>query len=130
MVAECRAFRDLAKEVMNSELEGVQFGQKGMGKCMRKVKKSCSNAKMHFPRQEQHVISLEKAKMRLVVSFRCLCCLDHKTSSIYIENNTSMTDIAPKAISGWMDKLGGWIKLKITFCADFTFWHFLKVCIR
>ena len=80
MVAECRAFRDLAKEVMNSELEGVQFGQKGMGKCMRKVKKSCSNAKMHFPRQEQHVISLEKAKMRLVVSFRCLCCLDHTTS--------------------------------------------------
>ena len=48
MVAGRWPFRDFAKEVMNSELESVQFGQKGMGTCTRKVKKRCSNAKMHF----------------------------------------------------------------------------------
>ena len=49
MVAGGWPFRDFAKEVMNSELESVHFGQKGMETRTKKVKKRCtSNAKMHF----------------------------------------------------------------------------------
>ena len=59
MAAGCWPFRDLAKEVMNSELESVQFWAKRDGKVYEEEReKEVQQQQGAFSREEQHVSSL------------------------------------------------------------------------
>ena len=59
MAAGCWPFRDLAKEVMNSELESVQFGAKRDGKVYEEEEESEKEMQQGaVSREEQHVSSL------------------------------------------------------------------------
>ena len=59
MAAGCWPFRDLAKEVMNSELESVQFWAKRDGKVYEGEEREKELLQQGaFSREEQHVSSL------------------------------------------------------------------------